>query len=137
MSMNRHFVLRKEDVNPQWRVFDASGKILGRLATEVANILRGKDKAYYTPHTDCGDYVVIVNADKIVLTGNKMEDKTYIRVSGYMGGKKETLAKDMCPEEMVTLAISRMLPKNRLSRQIIKKLKVYKGAEHPHAAQVK
>lgn len=137
MSMNRHFVLKKEEVDPQWRVFDASGRVLGRLATEVADILRGKDKAYFTPHTDCGDYVVIVNADKIVLTGNKWDDKTYIRVSGYMSGKKETAAKDMCREEMVMLAVRRMLPKNRLSRQVIKKLKVYKGAEHPHMAQVK
>lgn len=91
MDMNRAFFLRKEDTNPQWRVIDANGKVLGRLATEIADVLRGKDQATFTPHTDSGDYVVIINASKIVLTGNKWEDKEYVTVSGWMGGKKSDL----------------------------------------------
>lgn len=139
MDMNRAFFLRKEDTNAQWRVIDADGKVLGRLATEIADILRGKDQATFTPHTDGGDYVVVVNASKIVLTGNKWEDKEYVTVTGWMGGKKvktaeEVFAKD--PARLIQLAVKRMLPKNILSRTIIKKLKIYAHAEHPHKAQV-
>ena len=139
MDMNRAFFLRKEDTNPQWRVIDANGKILGRLATEIADILRGKDQAKFTPHTDSGDYVVVINASKIVLTGNKWEDKEYITVSGWMGGKKVKSAKQVFakdPARIIQLAVKRMLPKNILSRQIFKKLKVYSQATHPHQAQV-
>lgn len=139
MDMNRAFFLRKEDTNAQWRVIDADGKVLGRLATEIADILRGKDQATFTPHTDSGDYVVIINASKIVLTGNKWEDKEYITVSGWMGGKKVRSAKQVFakdPARIIQLAVKRMLPKNILSRAIFKKLKVYAHATHPHAAQV-
>ncbi len=139
MSMNKHFVLKKEERAPQWRVVDAEGKILGRLATQIANVLRGKDKPYYTPHTDSGDYVVVINAEKVVLSGNKWEDKEYVRVSGWMGGKKVATAKEMLekhPTQIVEKAVKGMLPKNKLNKEIFKKLKVYVGPEHPHKAQV-
>ena len=139
MDMNKSFVLKKEARNPQWRVIDASGKVLGRLATNVADVLRGKDKPEYTPHTDSGDYVVIINCDKIVLTGNKWKDKIYPTFSGWRGGLKERSAREVFekdPTQLIKLAVKRMLPRNRLSRQIIKKLKIYTGSEHPHSAQV-
>ena len=139
MNMNRSFVLKKEERAPQWRLVDAEGKVLGRLATEVADALRGKDKPYYTPHTDSGDYVIVVNADKIVLTGNKWEDKEYVRYSGWMGGKKVATAREMKekhPTMIIEMAVKGMLPKNKLSSQILKKLNVYVGAEHPNKAQV-
>lgn len=138
MNMNKAVYIRKEDRNPKWRVIDANGMVLGRLATFVADVLRGKDKPYYTPHTDCGDYVVIINAQKIKLTGNKWRDKIYTSYSGWMGGKKEISARDLHkkhPTDIVELAIRRMLPKNTLCRGAFKKLKVYAGAEHPHIAQ--
>ena len=118
---------------------DADGKTLGRLATQVADVLRGKDRATFTPHTDSGDYVIIINAEKIHLTGNKWEDKEYRRYTGWMGGYKVRTAKEMLqkhPTEIITKAVQGMLPKNRLSRQIIKKLKVYVGDKHPHQAQL-
>jgi large subunit ribosomal protein L13 len=136
--MNKAFYPRKESVISGWCHIDADGKVLGRLATFVADRLRGKDKPHYTPHTDCGDYVVITNAEKIFLSGDKWEDKEYITVTGWMGGKKEISAKDLLakhPTHLIMLAVKRMLPKNRLSRQIIKKLKIYAGSEHPHQAQ--
>lgn len=139
MDMNRIFYLKKEDQKPKWHVIDASGKVLGRLATEVANMLRGKDKSYYTPHADAGDYVVIINADKIVLTGDKWEGKIYDWHTGWMGGYKVTTARDMLakhPTHIVEHAIKGMLPKNKLNRELAKKLKVYAGDKHPHAAQV-
>lgn len=142
MDMNRAFFLRKEDANPQWRLIDASGKVLGRLATEIADILRGKDQAEFTPHTHSGDYVVVINAEKIVLTGNKLDDKVYLTYSGYMGGQKSKTARQIMektPEKLIELAVKRMLPrtnKSALSRSILKKLKVYAGSEHPHVAQV-
>ena len=140
MDMNKAFFLKKEDRNPQWRVIDAKGKVLGRLATQVADILRGKDQPEFTLHTDSGDYVVIINAAHIVLTGNKLNDKIYLTYSGYMGGQKSKTAKEMMaksPEHVFTLAVKRMLPpKSSLSRQILKKLKVYAQAEHPHTAQI-
>ena len=139
MSMNSAFFKKKEDRSPQWRLIDAEGKILGRLATEIAEILRGKDKAEYTPHTDCGDYVIVINAEKVALTGDKLKNMIYARYTGYMGGLRETSARDMLkkhPTHLVEHAVKGMLPKNRLSNQIIKKLKVYAGSEHPHKAQL-
>lgn len=138
MDMNRTFFLKKEIANPQWHVIDAQGKVLGRLATTIANILRGKNRAYYTPHADAGDYVVVINADKIVLTGDKMKSKIYQRYSGWMGGLKETTAQDLLkkhPTHLIELAVKGMMPKNTLKRQMLKKLKVYAGNEHPHIAQ--
>jgi len=139
MDMNKAFYLRKEDRNPQWRVMDAQGKSLGRLAVEVANALRGKDQAMYTPHTDSGDYVVVVNASAIVLTGDKWNDKEYISHSGYLGNRRVLTAKQLFekdPTALITKAVKLMLPKNTLNKHILKKLKVYAGAEHKHLAQV-
>jgi large subunit ribosomal protein L13 len=138
MDMNKAFYMRKEDRAPAWRLIDADGVVLGRLATQVADILRGKDKPYYSPHTDCGDYVVVINAEKIKLTGNKLRDKIYTTVSGFRGGKKELSAQMQMkkhPTSLVELAIKRMLPKNNLNNDIITKLKVYVGPKHEHAAQ--
>lgn len=138
MSMNKAFFLRKEDRDPRWKIIDAEGLVLGRLATMVADVLRGKDEAFYTPHTDCGDYVVVINADKIVLTGNKWADKEYVRHTMWMGGRKVDTAEKLHqkhPTRLVELAVKRMLPKNKLNREILRKLKVYAGSEHPHIAQ--
>lgn len=139
MDMNKTFYLRKEDRNPQWRVIDATGQSLGRLATQVATILRGKDQAMYTPHTDSGDYVIVVNASKVVLTGNKWNDKEYVRHSGYLGNRRVTKAKDLLakdPREIITHAVKLMLPKNTLNKYILKKLRVYAQADHNHQAQI-
>lgn len=139
MDMNKTFFLKKEEHVPQWRVIDAKGKVLGRLATQLADILRGKDKPSFTPHADGGDYVVVINAEKIKLTGNKWNTKIYDRYTGYIGGYRTRTAQEMRetrPEEIITLAVKRMLPKNRLSRTLIEHLKVYAGPEHPHKAQV-
>ena len=122
----------------EWYVVDADGKTLGRLATQIADALRGKRKPEYTPHCDTGDFVVVINAEKVAVTGNKRNDKIYYRHSGYPGGlRSRTLAEmlDRRPEEVIRKAVSGMLPRNRLARQQIKKLKVYAGPEHPHAAQ--
>ena len=138
--MNKSFVLKKEDRSPAWRVIDASGKVLGRLATEVADALRGKDKPEYTPHADAGDYIVITNCEKIRLTGNKMKGKIYKFHSGYLGGLKELTAWEVMqkdPTQLIHLAVKGMLPKNNLSREQLKKLKVYAGNEHPHIAQIR
>jgi large subunit ribosomal protein L13 len=138
MEMNKAFFLAKEARVPQWRIIDAKGKVLGRMATQIAEILRGKDKPYYTPHTDSGDYVIVINAEHVVLTGNKLSDKIHITYSGWRGGKKEKTAKEIMdknPTELIKLAVKRMLPKNTLNAAIFKKLNVYAGAEHPHAAQ--
>ena len=139
MSFNKAFFLPTESAKPQWKIIDAQGKILGRVASQIVDVLRGKDKAYFTPHTDCGDYVIVINAEKIVLTGNKLTDKIYDRYTGWMGGYKTRTAKEMFekhPTRIIEHAVKGMLPKNRLSRQIIKKLKVYTGSEHPHKAQL-
>jgi large subunit ribosomal protein L13 len=139
MDMNKAFFLRKEDCAPKWHVIDATDQVLGRLATNVADLLRGKLKADYTPHAAGGDYVVVTNCTKIVLTGNKLEDKVYTRYSGWRGGLKERTAKELLvkdPTAMIKFAVKGMLPKNKLSRRIIKNLKVYVGTEHPHTAQV-
>ena len=132
------FMQKKESVDRKWYVVDAEGKTLGRLATKVATVLKGKHKATYTPHVDCGDYVIIVNAEKVKLTGNKLNDKMYYNHSGYVGGLRERNAKTMIenyPEEMIERAIKGMLPKGRLGRQMYKKLFVYAGPEHKQEAQ--
>ena len=137
-TMNSAFFLRKEDRKPKWHVIDAKGKILGRVATQIADLLRGKGLPTYTPHTASGDHVVVINASQVVLSGNKMDEKIYVRVSGYIGGKKETVAKDVMakhPTRIIEHAVNGMLPKNRLSKFIAKYLHVYAGAEHPHDAQ--
>jgi large subunit ribosomal protein L13 len=129
---------RKTDVIKKWHVIDADGLVVGRLAARVAAILRGKNKPIFTPHVDTGDFVVIVNADKVRLTGNKLDKKMYYRHSGYPGGLKTATAKDIMkksPEKIIYSAVSGMLPKNKLGRQQFKKLKIYSGADHPHAAQ--
>ena len=125
-------------IERKWYVVDAAGQTLGRLASEVATVLRGKNKPAYTPHVDTGDYVIIINADKVVLTGKKLVQKVYFRHSGYLGGDSYTKAGDMLaknPVKMVELAVKGMIPKNRLGSQIYTKLHVYAGPEHPHAAQ--
>lgn len=130
--------LRKEDVQRDWHIVDAENMVVGRLATRIATILRGKHKPSYTPHVDGGDYVIVVNADKIRFTGNKLNAKEYIRFSGYPGGQKRRTAKEMLqhkPTDVMEKAVRGMLPKNRLGRKMIKKLFVYTGAEHPHTAQ--
>ncbi len=132
------FMQKKETVERKWYVIDAEGVTLGRLATKVATVLKGKHKATFTPHIDCGDFVIVVNADKVKLTGNKLMDKKYYNHSGYPGGLRERNAKTMVekyPEEMIERAVKGMLPKGRLGRQMGKKLFVYAGAEHNHQAQ--
>lgn len=138
MNMNKAFFLRKEDRKPQWKLIDATGKTVGRLTTQIADMLRGKDKPYYTPHTDGGDYVVVINADKVVFTGKKWQDKQYDRYTGWMGGYKVTSAQDMKakhPDHIIRHAVKGMLPKNKLSNAMLKKLKVYADDKHPHVAQ--
>jgi|TARA_B100000959_G_scaffold146771_1_gene154098 large subunit ribosomal protein L13 len=128
----------KETVKRNWYVVDASDKVLGRMATEIANRLRGKHKAEYTPHVDTGDYIVVVNAEKVKVTGNKARDKTYYHHTGYPGGIKSiTFEKlqDKAPEKVIEVAVKGMMPKNKLSRAMLSKLKVYAGNDHPHAAQ--
>ncbi len=122
VSMNTAFFLKKEERKPIWRVIDAQDQVLGRLATQIADILRGKDKAYFTPHTDSGDYVVVINADKIVLTGDKWENKTYESYSGWIGGLKVLTANQMRkkhPDRIIELAVKRMLPKNTSAEQAV------------------
>lgn len=136
--MSRTYMARKEDVERTWWVVDAQGQTLGRLAAQVARLLRGKHKPIYTPHVDVGDHVIVVNADKVVLTGNKWTDKIYYHHSGYPGGLKAARAVDVWkrrPEQLVERAVRGMLPKNRLGRAMYRKLRVYAGPEHPHAAQ--
>ena len=132
------FVPKEADIKRDWYVVDAEGKTAGRLAVVIANVLRGRNKPTYTPHVDTGAFVVVVNAEKIKLTGNKEEKKIYQDYSGYSSGLTETKAKDIReknPERIITQAVKGMLPTNRLSRQILTRLKVYAGPEHPHAAQ--
>lgn len=129
---------KKSDNDGKWWVIDAEGQVLGRLATSVASRLRGKHNPLFTPHVDTGDSVIVVNAEKIVLTGRKWDQKNYYRHSGYIGGLKTINAKKLLeknPEDLVRIAVKGMLPKNRLGRTLIKKLKVYAGGEHPHEAQ--
>ena len=132
------FMANAANIERKWYVIDAEGQTLGRLATKVAHVLRGKHKPTYTPHVDCGDFVIVVNASKINLTGNKLNDKIYYNHSGYTGGLRERSArvmKEQYPEEMIERAVKGMLPKGRLGRQMYKKLFVYAGSEHPHMAQ--
>lgn len=132
------FQAKKEEVKPQWYLVDAEGKVLGRLAAEVAKILRGKHKPLFTPHVDTGDFVIVVNADKVTLTGKKMKEKIYYRHTGYPGGIREMTAEKMMakkPAEMFRIAVKGMLPKTSLGRRMIQKLKVYAGPNHPHEAQ--
>ena len=129
---------KPNEVERKWWVVDATGQTLGRLATQIATTLRGKDKPQFTPHVDTGDFVVVLNSDKINIKGNKAFDKMYYRHTGYFGGLKETTYKDMLekdPDFIIQNAVKGMLPKNKLSNQIIKKLKIYRGTEHPHDAQ--
>jgi large subunit ribosomal protein L13 len=131
-------IARPADVQRAWYVVDASDEVLGRLASRIASVLRGKHKTTYTPHVDCGDFVIVVNADKVRLTGNKLDQKQYHHYSGHPGGMRSRTARqvlDTHPERVIESAVRRMLPKNRLASQMYKKLKVYAGAEHPHVAQ--
>lgn len=128
----------KQTVKREWFVVDAEGQVLGRMATQIASVLRGKHKPTYTPHADAGDYVVVLNADKIRLTGNKWADRKHITYSGYPGGQKATAMADLLvkhPERIVENAVKGMLPKNKLGRAMYKKLFVYTGSDHPHTAQ--
>lgn len=132
------FMAKAEEVQRKWYVVDADGKPLGRLASEVASVLRGKRKPTYTPHVDTGDHVIIINAEKVVLTGNKLDNKIYRHHSGWPGGMKETTYRHMMeksPERVIELAVKGMLPHNSLGRAMFRKLNVYKGAEHEHQAQ--
>ena len=134
----KSYMARPLEVERKWYVVDAEGQTLGRLATEIATILRGKNKPQYTPHVDTGDFVVVVNAEKVAVTGRKAEQKVYRRHSGYPGGLKETSYERMMerrPTEILRRAVKGMMPKNRLARQQLRKLKIYAGPEHPHAAQ--
>ena len=132
------FMANPDKIDRKWYVVDAEGCTLGRLASEVANVLRGKNKPIYTPHVDCGDYVIVVNADKIKVTGKKLDQKIYYRHSEYVGGMKETTLRELLakkPERVIELAVKGMLPKGPLGRSLYTKLHVYAGAEHTHAAQ--
>ena len=125
-------------VQRNWYVVDGTNQTVGRISSKIAAVLRGKNKPYYTPHVDCGDYVIVINADKVKFTGNKLEEKEYINFSGYPGGKKVETAKNLIrrrPEAVMEKAIKGMLPKNRLGRKMFKKLFVYAGDQHPHSAQ--
>ena len=125
-------------VQRNWYVVDGTNQTVGRMCAKIASVLRGKNKAYYTPHVDCGDFIIVINCEKVKFTGNKMDDKEYLTYSGYPGGQKGEAAKDLLkrrPEVVIERAIKGMLPKNRLGRQMYKKLFVYSGTAHPHAAQ--
>ncbi len=139
-DMNKSFFLRVEDRKPQWHVIDANGMILGRLATRIATLLRGKHKPSFTPHTDSGDYVVIINAAKVALSGDKMTEKIMAHYTGWMSGYRETTPKQMLekqPTRLIELAVKGMMPKHSaLSRSMMRKLLIYAGAEHPHKAQI-
>ncbi len=136
--MNKTFMPNPDKVERKWYVVDAQGQTLGRLASQVASVLRGKNKPIFTPHEDCGDYVIVINADKIAVTGKKLDQKIYYHHSEYVGGmKQQTLREKKAkkPEQVIELAVKGMLPKGPLGRQMYKKLHVYAGPEHPHAAQ--
>lgn len=138
MKTQKSFVAKPAEVVREWLLIDAAGQPLGRVASQVAQILRGKHKPTFTPHTDTGDFVIIINTDKVVLTGNKLEDKQYFHHTGYAGGAKFIQAKKMLADHSdraLERAIKGMLPKNSLGRQMFRKLKVYKGETHPHEAQ--
>lgn len=135
---NKSFMAKANEIERKWYVIDATDKVLGRLATEVATILRGKHKPTYTPHVDTGDFVIIINAEKVRLTGDKWDKKLHVYHTGYPGGRKEVVYKELRnkhPERIIELAVKGMLPKNRLGRSMYRKLKVYAGGNHPHEAQ--
>ena len=132
------FVAKENEIEKKWYIVDGEDKVLGRLATQVATRLRGKHKPIFTPHADTGDFIVVINAEKIILTGTKLDNKYYYSYSGYIGGMKKVTARKMQekkPEEMLRQAVKRMLPKNSLGRRQLKKLKIYMGPDHPHQAQ--
>jgi large subunit ribosomal protein L13 len=132
------FVAKPGSVSKSWYAVNAEGKVLGRMATRIATVLQGKHRPYYTPHVDTGDFVVVFNAEKVKLTGNKLADKMYKRYSGYPSGLRLTPASEMLekhPDRVIMLAVRRMLPKTKLGDKMLKKLKIYAGHEHPHAAQ--
>ncbi len=134
----KSFMAKAEDIQRKWYVIDAEGKPLGRLASEIAKILRGKNKPTYTPHVDTGDHVIVLNSEKVLLTGNKLSQKMYRYHTGHIGGLKEMAYKDLMakkPEKAIRMAVQGMLPKNSLGRAMIRKLKIYKGNEHNHEAQ--
>ena len=134
----KSYIAKPADIDHKWYVIDAEDKTLGKVAAEIAMILRGKKKPIYTPHVDCGDYVVVVNAEKVAVTGKKEKQKIYKNHSGYPGGLKETTLAELRakkPEEIIRHAVKGMMPKGKLGRQMFKKLKVYAGPEHPHVAQ--
>jgi large subunit ribosomal protein L13 len=136
--ITKTYMAKENEVAKKWYVVDAEGMVLGRLASEIARRLRGKHKAIFTPHNDTGDFIVVINAEKVRLTGRKMDQKMYYRHSGFIGGLKEVVAKTLLvrkPTEMLTLAVRGMLPKNTLGRRQLKKLKIYAGNVHPHSAQ--
>lgn len=136
--LKRTFSAKKGEVEGKWWLVDAEGKVLGRMASEIARILRGKNKPIFTPHVDTGDFVIVINADKVRFTGNKLKGKVYYHHSGYIGGLKSITAERLLekkPTEVVRRAVKGMLPKNRIGRELLKKLKVYTGGEHPHQAQ--
>jgi large subunit ribosomal protein L13 len=129
---------KAEEIERKWYVVDATGKTLGRMSTRIATVLRGKHKPIFTPHVDCGDYVVVINAEKVHVTGNRLDDKMYYNYSGYPGGLRSWTLREMLatkPEEVISEAVRRMLPKSSLGRHMLKKLKIYAGPEHPHQAQ--
>ena len=132
---NTTYSVKASEIERKWYVIDADGKVLGRLAAEVAKLLKGKHKPTYSLHMDVGDHVIVVNTEKMVLTGKKETDKIYTRQTGYIGNMKEIAAKDMDPNKMLMLAVKGMLPKNSLGRKMLTKLRVYRGAEHENAAQ--
>jgi large subunit ribosomal protein L13 len=136
--LKKTFSAKKSDMEEKWWLVDAQSKVLGRMASEIAQVLRGKNKPIFTPHVDTGDFVIVINADKVRFTGKKLKDKVYYHHSGYIGGIKSITAEKLMqkdPTEVVHKAVKGMLPKNRLGRKLIKKLKVYAGGEHPHQAQ--
>jgi len=132
---NTTYSVKASEIERKWYVIDADGKVLGRLAAEVAKLLKGKHKPTYSLHMDVGDHVIVINTEKMVLTGKKETDKIYTRQTGYIGNMKEVAAKDMDPNKMLMLAVKGMLPKNSLGRKMLTKLRVYRGAEHENAAQ--
>lgn len=134
----RTLFAKKGDIERKWYVIDAKDAVLGRLAVKIATFLRGKNKPIFTPNVDTGNFIIVINADKVKLTGNKLDQKIYYRHSGYPGGLKSETARELlsrCPEKLITDAVWGMLPKGRLGRDLLKKLKVYRGSEHPHSAQ--
>lgn len=136
--MQKSYMAKEKTLQKQWYVIDASKNVLGRMAVDIATVLMGKHHPWYTPHIDSGDFVIVINADKIKVTGKKRENRIYATWSGYPSGRKTKTMDEMlhrCPERVINLAVRRMLPKSRLGRKMLKKIKIYRGAEHPHQAQ--